>query len=131
MEIENNIATEIIACAIRVHRELGPGLLEKAYTECLFHELKKSGLSVEKEKTMPLIYDGIEIESGYRIDLIVENRVIIELKAIDQIIDIHVAQTLTYLKLSKCKLGLIINFNTSLLKHGIKRIINTPIGICA
>ena len=129
MNEENQIATEIIACAIRVHRVLGPGLLERAYQECLVHELKKSGLQVEKEKTMPLIYDEIQVDTGYRIDLLIENKVIIELKAVTEITDIHIAQTLTYLKLSECKLGLIINFNVILLKQGIKRLINTPSAI--
>jgi GxxExxY protein len=122
---ENKIATEIIACAIRVHRALGPGLLEKAYQECLLHELTKSGLKVEKEKLVTFIYDEVKIDCGYRIDLLVEDKVIIELKAVEDISDVHLAQTLTYVKLSNCKLGLIINFNVSLLKQGIKRIINT------
>jgi len=124
---ENKIATEVIACAIRVHRALGPGLLEKVYHECLFYELKKSGLSVQKEFMLPIRYDGIELESGLRIDLIIENKIIVELKAVDELNDVHLAQTLTYLKLSNCKLGLIINFNVALLKQGIKRIINTPV----
>ncbi len=127
MDEENKIATEVIACAIRVHRALGPGLLEKVYHECLFYELKKSGLSTHKEFMLPIRYDGIELESGLRIDLIVENKLIVELKAVDELNDVHLAQTLTYLKLSNCKLGLIINFNVALLKQGIKRIINTPV----
>ncbi len=129
MTEENKIATEVIACAIRVHRALGPGLLEKVYHECLFYELKKAGFLVQKEFSLPIKYDGIELESGLRIDLLIENKLIIELKSVDEINDIHLAQTLTYLKLSGCKLGLIINFNVALLKQGIKRIINTPVAI--
>lgn len=124
---ENQIATEVIACAIRVHRALGPGLLEKIYQECLSYELNKAGISVKKEYILPIKYDGIELESGLRIDLLVENKLVIELKSVDEINDVHIAQTLTYLKLSGCKLGLIINFNVALLKQGIKRIINTPV----
>ena len=128
---ENQIATEVIACAIRVHRALGPGLLEKVYQECLFYELNKAGISVKKEFMLPIKYDGIELESGLRIDLLAENKLVIELKSVDEINDVHMAQTLTYLKLSGCKLGLIINFNVALLKQGIKRIINTPVAAVA
>jgi len=127
----NNISAEIIACAMRVHRALGPGLLEKVYQECLFYELNKAGISVKKEFMLPIKYDGIELESGLRIDLLVENKLVIELKSVDEINDVHMAQTLTYLKLSGCKLGLIINFNVALLKQGIKRIINTPVAAVA
>ena len=127
----NNISAEIIACAMRVHRALGPGLLEKAYHQCLVHELKKSGLQVEVEKQMPLVYDGISVDTGYRIDLIVENKIIVELKAVESLNEIHIAQTLTYMKLSNCELGLIINFNVTLLKQGIKRLINTTASISA
>ena len=127
----NNISAEIIACAMRVHRALGPGLLEKAYHQCLVHELKKSGLKVEVEKQMPLVYDGISVDTGYRIDLIVENKIIVELKAVESLNEIHIAQTLTYMKLSNCELGLIINFNVTLLKQGIKRLINTTASISA
>jgi len=124
MEIENNLATEIIGFAIKVHRQLGPGLLESAYKECLFYELRKSELFVEKEKALPLIYEEVSLDCGYRIDIIVENRLIIEVKAVEALSDIHLAQTLTYLKLANCKLGLLINFNVLLLKDGIKRVIN-------
>ena len=128
---ENQISTEVIDCAIRVHRALGPGLLEKVYQECLFYELNKAGISVKKEFMLPIKYDGIELESGLRIDLLAENKLVIELKSVDEINDVHMAQTLTYLKLSGCKLGLIINFNVALLKQGIKRIINTPVAAVA
>ena len=121
---ENEITEKIIGCAIKVHSNLGPGLLESAYKECLFYELIKSGLVVEKEKPLPLIYEEIKMECGYRIDLLVENSVVIEIKSVDAINDIHVAQVLTYLKLSKCRIGLLINFNVVKLKDGIKRLIH-------
>ena len=122
MESENAISTEVIGFAIKVHRQLGPGLLESAYKECLYYELKKAGFYVEKEKALPLIYDEIKLDCGYRLDLIVANKLIIEVKALNEI---YLAQTLTYLKLAQCKLGLLINFNVLLLKDGIKRVINT------
>ena len=122
--IENEISEKIIGCAIQVHRELGPGLLESSYEECLYYELFKSGLYVEKQKPLPLIYKEVKLDCGYRIDLIVENKVIIEVKSVEALNDIHLAQVLTYLKLSKCKLGLLMNFNVLLLKNGIKRIVN-------
>ena len=121
---ENEITEKIIGCAIKVHSNLGPGLLESVYKECLFYELIKSGLVVEKEKPLPLIYKEIKMECGYRIDLLVENSVVIEIKSVDAINDIHVAQVLTYLKLSKCRIGLLINFNVVKLKDGIKRLIH-------
>jgi GxxExxY protein len=121
---ENDISQTIIGLAIKVHKCLGPGLLESAYKECLFYELQKSGLQVEKEKPMPLVYEEIQLDCGYRIDLFVENAVIVELKAVEALNDIHLAQILTYLKLGHYKLGLLINFNVKLLKDGIKRVIN-------
>ena len=121
---ENDIATKIIGCAIDVHKSLGAGLLESAYQECLYYKLKKEGLTVEKEKPMPLVYENVKLECGYRIDLLVENKVVIELKSVDSLNDVHMAQTLTYMKLGNYKLGLLINFNVTLLKQGIKRIIN-------
>lgn len=124
MEKENILATEVIGAAIKVHKQLGPGLLESAYKECLYYELFKSGVSVEKEKAVPLIYEDVKLDCGYRLDLILENKLIIEVKSVEALNDIHLAQTLTYLKLSKCKLGLLINFNVLLLKDGIKRVIN-------
>ena len=125
MEIENNLATEIIGLAIKVHRKLGPGLLESAYKECLYYEIEKFGFNVEKEKALPLIYDEINLDCGYRLDIIVENKLIIEVKAVEALKEIYLAQTITYLKLAQCKLGLLINFNVILLKDGIKRVINT------
>lgn len=121
---ENQLAGQIIGCAIRVHRKLGPGLLENAYQECLFYELKKGGIYVEKEKYLPLIYDGVEVDCAYRIDLLVEGKVLIELKSVQAIHPLHVAQTITYLRIGGYRLGLLINFNETLLKNGIKRIVN-------
>lgn len=121
--IENKISEQILQAAFKVHTALGPGLLEKAYRECLAYELKKLGLYVEQEKGLPLIYEEVKLDVGYRIDILVENKVVVELKTVEAINDIHIAQTLTYLKLSGCKLGLILNFNTKSLKDGIKRVI--------
>jgi GxxExxY protein len=121
---ENEISEKIIGCAIQVHRELGPGLLESSYEECLYYELIQSGLQVEKQKQLPLTYKEVKLECGYRIDLLVEKKVVIEAKAIESLNDIHLAQVLTYLKLSKCKLGLLMNFNVLLMKNGIKRVVN-------
>jgi GxxExxY protein len=121
---ENELAHEIIGLAIEVHRALGPGLLENAYKECLAYKLNQSGLYVEKEKTMPLIYEEVKLDCGYRMDLLVENRVVIELKSVDRLNDVHLAQILTYLKLGEFKLGLLINFNEAVLKDGIKRVVN-------
>ena len=122
--LENEIANKVIGIAIDVHRALGPGLLESTYKECLYYKIKKGGYFVEKEKTLPLIFENINLDCGYRIDLLVENKLVIELKAVDELNDVHLAQVLTYLKLGNFKLGLLINFNVSLLKKGIKRIIN-------
>ena len=121
---ENEISHRIISCAIDVHKSLGPGLLESAYKECLYYKLKKEGLWVEKEKPMPLIYEEVHLDCGYRIDLLVENKVVIELKSVDALNDVHMAQTLTYMRLGDYKLGLLLNFNVSLLKDGIKRLVN-------
>ncbi len=117
------IFKQILDCSFKVHSELGPGLLESSYEECLFFELKKNGLLVEKQKALPLIYYGVKLEAGYRVDLLVEGRVVVEIKAIESFTDVHFAQILTYLKLSGCKLGLLVNFNVARLKDGIKRVI--------
>jgi len=122
--IENEITEKIIGCALEVHKTLGPGLLESAYKECLFYKLTKSGLIVNKEKPIPVVYEEVKLDCGYRIDLLVENKVVVEIKSLDALHDIHTAQVLTYLKLGNYKLGLLINFNVVLLKQGIKRIIN-------
>ena len=121
---ENHITEIIIGCAIKIHRKLGPGLLESAYQACLFYELKKAGLKVEKEKAMPIVYEEVKLDHGYRIDLLVEDSIVIELKTVEKFHDVHTAQVLTYLKLGGYKLGLLLNFNVMLLKHGLKRIIN-------
>ncbi len=118
------LTEQIIGCAIKVHKALGPGLLESAYQECLYYELQKLGLFVEKQKSLPLVYEDVKLECGYRIDLLVENQVIIEVKSVEALADIHLAQVLTYLKLSNNRLGLLINFNVILLKNGVKRVIN-------
>jgi GxxExxY protein len=121
---ENEISTIVIGAAIKVHNTLGPGLLESAYKECLYYELLKSDLIVAKEKPLPLIYEDVKLECGYRTDLLVNNKFVIEVKSVDALNDLHMAQTLTYLKLGKCKLGLLINFNVVKLRDGIRRVIN-------
>ncbi len=120
---ENAISKIIIGCAIEVHKQLGPGLLESAYQECLFYELINANLKVEKEKPMPIIYKEVKLDHGYRIDLLVENSVVIEIKTVEELNDVHSAQVLTYLKLGNYKLGLLLNFHVSMLKKGIKRLI--------
>ncbi len=122
MEI-NDITHEILDSAYTVHTELGPGLLESAYQACLVYELKKKGLKVEVEKPLPLVYKEIKLDYGYRIDILVEDKVVVELKTVDAFNDVHIAQILTYLKLSGCKVGLLLNFYTKHLKDGIKRLI--------
>lgn len=121
---ENEIANKVIGLAIEVHRALGPGLLEKAYQECLHYKIAQAGLFSEKEKPMPLIFEEVKLECGYRIDILVESKLVIEIKSVEALHDVHLAQTLTYMKLGDYKLGLLINFNTSLLKNGIKRVVN-------
>lgn len=121
---ENEISKIIFDCALKIHKALGPGLLESAYEECLFYELGKTGLKIEKQKPLPLIYEEVKLEVGYRVDIIVENKVIIEIKSVEALNDVHLAQILTYLKLSDCKLGMLINFNVTLIKNGIKRVVN-------
>ncbi|MBN1927745.1 MAG: GxxExxY protein [Prolixibacteraceae bacterium] len=117
----NEITEKIIGCAIEVHRNLGPGLLESAYEECLAYELRNIGLFVERQKAVPVIYKEIKLDCGYRIDILVENSVIIELKSVDALNPIHEAQILTYLKFAEKQIGLLINFNVTLLKNGLKR----------
>ncbi|HZU34187.1 MAG TPA: GxxExxY protein [Candidatus Angelobacter sp.] len=117
------ISHAVIGAALRVHSALGPGLLESAYEACLAHELRKSGLNVEVQVGLPVVYDGIKLDIGYRIDLLVNDLVIVELKSIEEISRVHVAQVLSYMKLSKKQLGLIINFNVLHLKDGIKRLV--------
>jgi GxxExxY protein len=121
---ENELSYKIIGLAIKVHRELGPGLLESSYKECLFYELTKSGHMAVKEKALPLVYHDIKLDVGYRVDLLVENTVIVEVKSVDALNPVHESQLLTYLKLSGCRIGLLINFNVNVLKEGIKRMVN-------
>ena len=122
--VENELAHKVIGIALEVHSALGPGLLESAYKECLFYKIIKSGLVVQREKPMPLVFEEVKLDCGYRIDLLVENKLVIEVKSVEAINPVHLAQTLTYMKLGNYKLGLLINFNVFLLKNGIKRIIN-------
>ena len=119
----NDLSNKIIRLAIKVHRALGPGLLESAYKECLFYEVLKAGYFAEKEKVLPLVYEEVKLDIGYRIDILVEKKLVVEIKSIDSLADIHTAQVLTYLKLSGNRLGLLINFNVKLLKDGIKRLV--------
>lgn len=122
MDIEE-VFKKVLDCSFQVHTSLDPGLLESSYEECLYYELKQNGLTVEKQKALPLIYKEVKLDIGYRIDLLVENNVIVEIKSVESLADIHMAQILTYLKLSGCKLGLLVNFNVKHLKDGIKRVI--------
>ena len=121
---EDEIARIVVNSGLKVHRALGPGLLESSYEACLIYELKKQGLKVESQKALPVIYNDVTLDVGYRIDIMVEDKFIIELKAVRELTDLHTAQLLTYLKLSQCKLGLLINFNVELFKYGIERVIN-------
>ena len=121
----DTISYKIIGLAIEVHKQLGHGLLESAYQECLYYEIMNSGLSVEKQKALPIIYKDIKLDHGYRIDLLIENKIVIELKTVEAFTDVHFAQILTYLKLGNYPLGLLINFDSKILKNNIKRFINT------
>jgi GxxExxY protein len=123
-EEANRLSGVIIGAAITVHRELGPGLLESAYEACLMYELSREGIQVERQVPQPLIYKGITLDCGYRLDLLVEDLVIVELKAVEALHPLHSAQLLTYLKLQKLWLGLLINFNVPILKQGLKRLVN-------
>ena len=120
----DGMTEQVIGAAIQVHRALGPGLLESAYEACLAFELVDRGLKVEQQKPLPVVYRQIKLDTGYRLDLLVEGEVIVEVKAVDRLAPIHDAQLLSYLKLSGCKVGLLINFNVKVLKEGIKRIVN-------
>ena len=120
----DGITEQIIGGAIAVHKALGPGLLESAYEACLVYELRQRGLKVEQQKELAIIYGDVKLDCGYRLDLFVEDLVIVELKAVDRLAPIHEAQLLSYLKLADCRLGLLINFNVTLLKRGIRRLAN-------
>ncbi len=121
---ENEISSKIIGAAIEVHKQLGPGLLESTYETCLTYELKQMGLDVKQQQALPVVYKEVKLDAGYRIDLLVENKVIVEIKSVDALADIHTAQLLTYLKLKDLKLGLLINFNSVRVIDGLKRILN-------
>jgi GxxExxY protein len=119
----HEVSHEIIRCALKVHSALGPGLLESAYEACLAHELRQAGFKVETQVALPIVYDSVTLELGYRIDMLVNDLVIVELKSVEEISRVHIAQVISYLKLSRKKLGLIINFNVLHLKDGIKRLV--------
>jgi GxxExxY protein len=121
--LHQELTSSVLNCAYKVHSALGPGLLESAYEECLYYELDKIGIEVIRQKPMPLIYQEKKLDLGYRIDLFVENKIIIEIKAVDAFNPVHMAQLMTYLKLSGCRIGFLINFNVQSLKYGIKRVI--------
>ncbi|MFC5193338.1 GxxExxY protein [Algoriphagus aquatilis] len=122
--LENEISSQVIGAAIEVHKHLGPGLLESSYEACLIHELRDQGFQIKSQIPLPVYYKGINLETGYRIDLLVENKVIIEIKSVEKLEGIHTAQLLTYLKLTQLRLGLLINFNSTRLIDGVKRIAN-------
>jgi GxxExxY protein len=119
---EEVVIKKVLDCAFKVHTALGSGLLESAYEECLYYEISKNGLKVDKQKSLPLVYEEVKLDAGYRLDLLVEGRVIVEVKAVDCFTDVHLAQIITYLRLSKCHRGLLINFNVAHLKDGIRRV---------
>ena len=119
----DELSNRVIGCAIEVHRELGPGLLESTYEQCLAHELKLNGITFQLQHPQPVQYKGIRIDCGYRLDILVENDLVIELKSVEEIKGIHEAQLLTYMKLSSAKIGLLMNFNVTKLKDGIKRFV--------
>jgi GxxExxY protein len=121
---EHELTGKVIGLAMEIHKALGPGLLESAYKECLFYKILQAGLLVEKEKAMPIFYEEVKLDCGYRIDLLVENKLVLELKSVEKFHEVHLAQTLTYMKLGGYKLGLLINFNVVFLKDGIKRVVN-------
>lgn len=120
----NKITETIIGSAINVHRALGPGLLESAYESCLIYDLGQAGLKVEQQKPIPVVYRNVKLECGYRLDLMVENEVVVEIKSVEKLLPIHKAQLMSYLKLADCRVGLLINFNVEVLKDGLQRIVN-------
>ena len=129
----NQISGKIIACALKVHTAIGPGVLESVYQTCLLHELRKAGLSVQAQVALPVVYDSLHLDSGYRLDLLVQDTVIVELKCVETLLPIHKAQLLTYLRLTNKPLGLLLNFNVIHLREGIKRVLNNKyqMGIAA
>lgn len=126
---ENEISKIVFDSGLKIHRELGPGLLESAYEECLAYELSQNGLSIQRQKPMPLIYENVKMDIGYRLDLIVENKVVAEVKSCESLNDVHLAQVITYLKLSGCRLGILINFNVKLFKNSYKRVLNGDVSL--
>jgi GxxExxY protein len=124
MYTENDLSNIVIGEAIHIHKSLGPGLLESVYENCLFYRLSKTGLHIVREKPIPVVFEEVKMECGYRADIVIENKLIIEIKAVEALNDIHKAQVLTYLRLTNIKLGLLMNFNVLYLKDGIKRIVN-------
>jgi GxxExxY protein len=123
--VEDEIGERVLGCALKVHRALGPGLLENAYEACLAHEIGKAGIAYQRQLTLPLVYDGVVIETGYRLDLLVENCVVLEVKAVEAILDVHRAQLLSYLRFGGFRVGYVLNFNVALMKNGISRLINS------
>lgn len=121
---ENELSRIVFELGMKIHRKLGAGLFESVYEECLFYELKKAGLKVEKQKTLPIVYEELKIENAFRLDLIVEDKLILEIKTVEFISEVYKAQLLTYLKMTNCKLGLILNFRTAVFKDGVKRVVN-------
>jgi len=121
---ENELAKKVFSLGMKVHKQLGSGLLEKVYEECLYHELKLANIKVERQKICPINYKDIVIDGGFKIDLLVEDKLVIELKSVENLSNLHLAQTLTYLKMTNCKLALLINFNVPLFKTGVRRVIN-------
>jgi GxxExxY protein len=121
---ENELARVVFNCGLKVHRELGPGLLESVYEECLYHELKQLNLNVKRQKEIPIYYKNVKLESGFRADIVINDKLLLELKSVESVSSVHLAQIITYLKMSKIKLGLLINFNEMLFKNGIQRVIN-------
>ena len=121
---ENEISTKVIGLAINVHKALGPGLLESAYKECLYYKIHSEGIWIEKEKAMPLVYETVKLECGYRMDLLIDRKLVVEIKSVESLNELHLAQILTYLKLGNYRLGLLINFNVWQLRDGIKRVAN-------
>lgn len=125
-EQDDQLTRQIIGAAMRIHSQLGPGLLESAYEACLEFELRERGLEVERQKPLPIIYREVQLDCGYRLDLLVQNTVVVELKSVDQLMPIHTAQLLSYLRLSGIRVGLLINFNVEQLRKGIRRIVYDP-----
>lgn len=124
MNESSSLTEKILGCAFEVHSQLGPGLLESVYEECLYYELTESGIFVERQKGIPVFYKGIKMNLGFRVDLMVERQIILELKSVETLTNVHLAQIISYLKLADCKIGFLLNFNEKSLRYGIKRVVN-------